>query len=271
MSNRLFAANCPVTHCAPKRLKRTWGRMLLDVLMLLALAALCGWLWSCVRHAATEPTALVAQQQGYLLAMAPVPLAQGMAMGGMLVALLLMVAWAGRKSAANERAAARRWDAEILKSRRQREARERVWREARRKAKDEGSKMKAERRWTVGPLEALSEPEPEPDDAEAELRWSAVDSHRLAACLTPQEAGTVAVGLEDLRRIVSALAVETCSARDFLLKMERSLDEDDREDLRRLAVASLHQCVGCLSGLMESLQAGKSDATQRVPTEGGVA
>lgn len=41
---RLFAIHNPVTHCAPKRLRRTWGATVLTVLTGLALAALTGWL-----------------------------------------------------------------------------------------------------------------------------------------------------------------------------------------------------------------------------------
>lgn len=98
MSNRLFAANCPVIHCAAKRVPRTWGRTLCDVLVLLVLAALCGWLWSCVKSAAHGSLFTV---RGSPLALAP--LQEGMVMGVLLSLLAMAVVLAVRKMAENER------------------------------------------------------------------------------------------------------------------------------------------------------------------------
>lgn len=44
-----------LTVCTRRKPRRTWGRTLAGVLMLLAMSALTGWLWSCVRHAALAP------------------------------------------------------------------------------------------------------------------------------------------------------------------------------------------------------------------------
>lgn len=50
MSNRLFSATGAVWHCGPKRVKRTWVSTVCSVLMLLALAALAGWMIHLLRH-----------------------------------------------------------------------------------------------------------------------------------------------------------------------------------------------------------------------------
>jgi hypothetical protein len=52
-----------------------------------------------------------------------------------------------------------------------------------------------------------------------------------------------AVRGEDLRRIVEALIVETCSARDDVRK--RKINE---------AEAKLHMVIGCLTGLIERMK-----------------
>lgn len=94
----------------PRRVRRTWGRTLLDVLMLLALAALCGWLWSCVRHAATAQTwRLGGMETGRVVAMAPVP--QGMIFGLLVSLSALGIVLAVRKARANELEAELRWEA----------------------------------------------------------------------------------------------------------------------------------------------------------------
>ena len=105
MSNRLFSTHNPVIHCAPKRVRRTWGRTLIDVLMLLALAALCGWLWSCVRHAAVSSFRF--QVSSLPLAMAPVT--QGMVYGLLLSLSVLGIVLAVRKVRQNELEAEQSW------------------------------------------------------------------------------------------------------------------------------------------------------------------
>ncbi len=102
MSNRLFAATGAIRHCGPKRVKRTWGSTVCTVLMLLALAALTGWLWHCVKHATLPRPARVPG-----VAMAPVT--QGMVMGALLSLSAMGIVLAVRKIARNDQDAATRW------------------------------------------------------------------------------------------------------------------------------------------------------------------
>lgn len=71
MSNQLFSFTGAITHCGPRKVRRTWLSRVVNVLVLLALAALCGWLWSCVRHASGLSHG--AMSGGGLLAVVPVP------------------------------------------------------------------------------------------------------------------------------------------------------------------------------------------------------
>lgn len=68
MSNRLFSATGALWHCGPKRVRRTWVRTVCDVLVLLALSALAGWLLHCVRHAAVGPVVRIPGAPGMPLA-----------------------------------------------------------------------------------------------------------------------------------------------------------------------------------------------------------
>lgn len=71
MSNRFFSFTGAITHCGPRKVRRTWLSTVANVLVMLALAALSGWLWSCVRHASGLSHG--AMSGGGLLAMMPVP------------------------------------------------------------------------------------------------------------------------------------------------------------------------------------------------------
>lgn len=90
MSNRLFSATGAIRHCGPKRVKRTWGSTVCSVLMLLALAALTGWLLHCVKHATLPAPVRVPG-----VAMAPET--QGMVMGALMSLSALGIALAVRK------------------------------------------------------------------------------------------------------------------------------------------------------------------------------
>lgn len=99
MSNRLFSATGAIRHCGPKRVKRTWCGTVCSVLMLLALAALTGWLLHCVKHA-TLPTPV------RLPGVAMAPVTQGMVMGALLslsaMGIVLAVRKMVRKMARND-------------------------------------------------------------------------------------------------------------------------------------------------------------------------
>lgn len=99
MSNRLFAATGAVWHSGPKRLKRTWWGTVCSVLMMLALAALTGWLWQCVKHVALPMPAGL-----HGTAMATVT--QGMVMVALLPLSALAISLAVRQIARNDHAAA---------------------------------------------------------------------------------------------------------------------------------------------------------------------
>lgn len=98
MSNRLFSATGAVWHCGPRRVKRAWGRTVCSVLMLLALAALAGWLWHCVRHVAMPMPPRI---PGVAMA----PLSQGMVMGVLMSFSAMGIVLAVRKMARDDRKA----------------------------------------------------------------------------------------------------------------------------------------------------------------------
>lgn len=85
MSNQIFAMNCPVIHCARRRVRRSWGRMLVTVLVLLGLSALCGWLWSVVAR-------FKLQVSGFKMAGVPDWVAFGI-IGTAVLMLLALYAW----------------------------------------------------------------------------------------------------------------------------------------------------------------------------------
>lgn len=195
MRNRLFSVNNPVVHCARKRVRRDWRATLLAVATLMAMAALCGWLWSCVRSAAHGSLFSV---RGSLLAMATpsVPVVLGIT----LVVMAGLMAWAVRSVRENER-----------------------WIEAWR------SRRAAEK-------ESLAES----DDW---LRFVAADEGIRAP--------GVALPPEELRRIVGALVVETCQARDYVRKAQGDLSVEDYGEKLSAAEASLSLCIRCLGGLLD--------------------
>lgn len=96
-----------ITRC--KR-RRTWGRSLVNALMLVALAALVGWLLTCVRHATVlRGVDLVAQRQGYLLAMAPV--SRGMVVGALMSLTAMGIVLVVRRVRRHEIEAELQWTA----------------------------------------------------------------------------------------------------------------------------------------------------------------
>lgn len=49
MNNRLYSATGAIWHSGPKKMKRSWGRTVISLIMLLVLSALAGWLLALVR------------------------------------------------------------------------------------------------------------------------------------------------------------------------------------------------------------------------------
>lgn len=263
-----------VTYAGPRRgrrVRRGWRGTLLTVLTLLTLAALCGWLLHVLRSAGDGVSSFILHPSSFPVAMAPVP--QGVALGLVLLGAVLLIGWS---VVAERRVNARRaeeWDREVLEARRAREMRERVWREARAKAR-------RVERWSVGPLESLSEAESEEEteiierlpkpavEDDGDWRWGAVtadgkdgnegnDDVPVSPSHSLPVSQSLSLPLEDLRRIVGALRVETRAARDLVMRAE--LQDGGYIDLERLrvlreALASLHKCVGCVEGLAEALE-----------------
>lgn len=96
-----------LTRFAPRKPRRTWGRTLLDIFMLLALAALAGWLISLVRH--SSPISHSVTSRGVLLAVAPIT--QGMVVGVLMSCSAMGIVLAVRKMARDDEAAKLRWSA----------------------------------------------------------------------------------------------------------------------------------------------------------------
>jgi hypothetical protein len=170
-----------------RRVRRDWRGTVLTGLTLLTLAALCGWMWSCVRHAAghgawgMEHGAVPASS--FILPPSSFPLALAGTPSEGFVKVLTVLIMAGLF-----------WWAVLAVRRNER------W-------------IEAERQRRI-------------DAAAEDLR----------------EAEAVVRG-EDLRRIVGALIVETCSARD-----------DVRKGKMNEAQAKLHMVIGCLNGLIERMK-----------------
>ena len=94
----------------------------------------------------------------------------------------------------------------------------------------------------VGPLESLSE-------APTEI---------LPLPLADADEGVRApLGNADLRRIVGAMVVETCEARELVRKAQHTLSMDDYGEMLVGAEHRLHQVIGCLGGLLERCDATK--------------
>ena len=98
----LFSVTGAITPCGPRKVRRTWVGTVVNVLVLLALAALTGWLWSCVKHGAGVSHR--ALPGGGLLAVMPVPefdLGLEPWQGGMIIGLLVFFAvallWIGSR------------------------------------------------------------------------------------------------------------------------------------------------------------------------------
>ena len=232
MSNRLFSVNNPVTHCERRRVPRTWGATVLTVVTLLALAALTGCLWSVVRQASGQTWRLGDWETGRLLAVAPLP--QGMGFGLLLslsvLGIVIALALAVRKVRENDAFCAGLQEKQM--QRRQRALR--------------GRGEFVEHRG--GPHE-VAEVTVEPA-TEIRPTTDAVKNDR--APIPP----------EDLRRIVSAMVVETCEARDLVRKAQRTLSVDDYGEMLVGAQHRLHMVIGCLGGLLERCDAAmKGDAS----------
>lgn len=300
-----------VTYAGPRRtrVRRDWRGTVLTLLTLLTLAALAAWLLHVLRDAGDGVSSFILYPSSFPVAMAPVP--QGGALLVVLMAAGLIIWWSVVAERKVSRARAEEWDREVMAARKAREARERVWREARRKAQ-------SDLRWSVGPLEVLNEAEGQEEegvmtcphcksgllfgedrgahcdgcdqfDPEVDLRWAVVGENRLAACfteetdedrlaacftVTEEEVRTLGVGLEDLRRIVGALRAEVRSARELVMLAE--LQDGGYIDLERLrvlreALAALHQCVGCVDGLAVAVGAEGKDEGSKMKDERGAA
>ena len=115
MSDDLF-----LRPCGYRRKRRS---LLLDVLALVAFAALTGWLWHCVRHAASVPvmmrTGVSALPSGScLLAMAPVPdFAIGAAIAALGFLFAVAVGFGVKRLFAYDAEAALRWEAKPIDER----------------------------------------------------------------------------------------------------------------------------------------------------------
>ena len=94
------------------RRRRTWGRTLFNLLVLIALVALSCWLWGCV-HGATVPMLRTEMRSGVTaLPLAMAPITQGMVMGALMSLSAMGIALAVRKMAQHDRealASSRRW------------------------------------------------------------------------------------------------------------------------------------------------------------------
>lgn len=211
-----------------KRVRRDWGATVLSVVALLAVAALAGWLWSCVRGAMLDARCSMldlriqslASSNQHLVAMAPVW--QGTIIGLTLFGLVLLVFLAVRKVQA---------DADFFAALRE-------------------SEKESERRrefWENGgwPHDVPSFTDDPQIGGMIPSRFSESES-----CL---ESASSADGLppEELRRIVGALIVETCQARDYVRKAQGDLSVEDYGAKLAAAEASLHLCIGCLGGLLD--------------------
>jgi len=243
-----------------RRVRRTWGRTVVDVLVLLAVAALVAWLLQVVRGAAEPVSSFRFQVSGLTLAMAPVPkVGDGAVLPAVLMGmgvLIWLVGVAERKLEEKMRDGAEGMRDEDCES-------EERWRRVRRKQREllqqravesalrgkaEGSRMKAESDADTEIIKRLPTAEWGQQNGdlicedEAELRWS-------------EAAETVALGLEDLRRIVEALVVETCAARDLVGKAQRVIHEDSLAyEFTDEAMEKLHLCIGCLGGLRDAVK-----------------
>lgn len=232
---------------AGPRVRRDWrGTVLtgLTLLTLAALAALAGWLLHVLRGAGCWMLDGGIQMLGsgneHLVAMAPVP--QGVALLIVLLAAALLIWWS---VVAERRVNARRseeWDREVLAARKAREARERVWREARAKARRVES-------WSVGPLESLSEAFEE----EETLRGGDFERDRLAACFT-DEVRVLRLGLQDVREIVAASRSESQAVLELIEAAQRTLSVDDYGDALAGAHGRLAQVVRTLGDLRRALE-----------------
>jgi hypothetical protein len=193
-----------------RRVSRDWRGTVLTGLTLLALAALCGWLWRCVRGAMLDAGCWnLACSNEHLVAMAP--WAEGSMMGLMLFFSVLLILLAVRKVEENER-----W----CEGLRQRELQRRQRLEKAARFWDE--KTGEEKGW---------------EDEEQTVRGERAE-----------------VRGEELRHIVGALIVETCSARDYVRKAQGDLSVEDYGAKLVAAEASLHLVIGCLGGLIERMK-----------------
>ncbi len=91
MSNRVFSDGIP--RC---RRRRTWGRTLVNLLVLIALVALSCWLWACV-HGATIPMLRTSIPGAATMPLAMAPITQGMVMGALMSLTAVGIAMAVRK------------------------------------------------------------------------------------------------------------------------------------------------------------------------------
>jgi len=85
MSHLPFTTTGALRHSGPRRVKRTWGGTVCDVVVLLLLSALAGWLLHCVRHAALPMAVRIP-------GLAVLPWVQG-SVWGLLTFLSVVVLW----------------------------------------------------------------------------------------------------------------------------------------------------------------------------------
>jgi hypothetical protein len=192
-------------YAGPKRrVRRDWRGTVLTGLTLLSMAALCGWLWSLVSRCSMLDAGCWMLATSNEPLVAMAPWAEGSMMGLMLFVSVLLILLAVRKVEENER-----WCEGVRQ--RELERRQRI--------------EKAARFWDekTGEEKGWDEPLTEADEG---IR-------------APMEALAPA----ELRRIVGALIVETCAARDDVRK--RKINE---------AEAKLHLVIGCLTGLIERMK-----------------
>lgn len=127
--------------------------------------------------------------------------------------------------------------------------------------------------WVACAKQAEEDKAEEKKYGQADEDWSdqrATRGQRMAE-LDPFEGAeeTMRLGLEELCRIVDALTVETCAARDLVGKVQRcSSGGSLAEEFASEAMEKLHLCIGCLGGLREALGE-NTDAEQSVSTGEG--
>lgn len=231
MSSRLFAANCPVIHCAARRGAR-WPRVVAFVLGSLLL----GWLLSSCEE--QEPVSTWVS---------------GLEMG-LLFFFTCLVLWLAVRKAWQDEA--------FYAALREGERESEDWlamaekRPADRSVRAPFDDVTV---WMVGPLESLSEPMPDP--AASECRAPGED------VFEPLRAPGEAIPSEDVHRILVACAAEGRCVMKHVRRAQETLSVEDYGDELRLAERKLDAVVRCVEALIARC-AGMTKPECRMTNEG---